>query len=92
MLSFQRGIGQSDEDETHHPTLRPAAFATEVQCRYTHGGTTADVHNVPLCLLLPDGAVKGETKTAISQLQAAPTICKLLGIPIPKTVKARVIG
>jgi hypothetical protein len=81
VLSFQRGIGQSDEDETHPLTLRPPAFATEVQCRYTHGGTTPDVRNVPLYLSPPDGTVKGDTQTAISQLQAAPTICKLLGDP-----------
>jgi predicted AlkP superfamily pyrophosphatase or phosphodiesterase len=57
-----------------------------------HGGTTPDVRNVPLYILPPDGTGKGDTQTVVSQLQVAPTICKLLGIPIPKTMKASVIG
>jgi hypothetical protein len=35
---------------------------------------------------------QGRYSAVISQVQAAPTICKLLGIPIPKTMKAPVIG
>ena len=52
-----------------------------------HGGTTPDVREVPLFLLRPDGQGEGNTGQAISQLQIAPTLCKLLGVPIPDTMK-----
>jgi len=52
-----------------------------------HGGTTADVREVPLYLIRPNIAGKGDTKEVISQLQIAPTICKLLDVPIPETMK-----
>jgi len=51
-----------------------------------HGGTTPDVREVPLYLIGPDIAGKGDTKEAVSQLQMAPTICKLLGIKIPSSM------
>lgn len=51
-----------------------------------HGGTTPDVREVPLYVVEPDGNGKGDTKEEISQLQIAPTICKLLGIDIPKSM------
>ena len=53
-----------------------------------HGGTTADVREIPLYLIRPGHAGKGDTHEVISQLQIAPTICKLLGVEIPETMKA----
>lgn len=53
-----------------------------------HGGTTPDQREVPLYLVRPDGLGKGNTAETLSQLQIAPTICRLLGIPIPQTMKA----
>jgi len=54
----------------------------------SHGGTTPDVRMVPLYLLPPDGGGKGNTREIVSQLQLAPTILTLLGLPIPQTMKA----
>ena len=51
-----------------------------------HGGTTADVREVPLYLIRPGAPGKGDTEETLSQLQIAPTICTLLGIPIPETM------
>jgi predicted AlkP superfamily pyrophosphatase or phosphodiesterase len=53
-----------------------------------HGGTTSDVREVPLYLIRPNVPGKGDTQQVISQLQIAPTICKLLDVPIPKTMKS----
>jgi predicted AlkP superfamily pyrophosphatase or phosphodiesterase len=53
-----------------------------------HGGTTPDVREVPLYLIVPGDAGKGDTHEVVSQLQIAPTICRLLGVEIPKTMKA----
>jgi arylsulfatase A-like enzyme len=53
-----------------------------------HGGTTPEVREVPLFVIQPGIAGKGDSGTTISQLQIAPTICKLLGIPVPETMKA----
>ena len=53
-----------------------------------HGGTTPDVREVPLFLIRPGQAGLGDTGSTVSQLQIAPTICKLLQIEIPKTMKA----
>ncbi len=53
-----------------------------------HGGTTPDVREVPLYLIRPNVAGLGDTLEVISQLQIAPTICRLLEIEIPKTMKA----
>jgi arylsulfatase A-like enzyme len=52
-----------------------------------HGGSTPDVRNVPLYVIPPDGNGAGNTGRTISQLQIAPTVCRLLGVPIPKTMK-----
>ena len=52
-----------------------------------HGGTTPDVREVPLFILRPDAPGKGDTGQVLSQLQIAPTLCKLLGVPIPETMK-----
>jgi predicted AlkP superfamily pyrophosphatase or phosphodiesterase len=53
-----------------------------------HGGTTPDVREVPLYLIKPNNDGKGDTHETVSQLQIAPTICKLLGLEIPSTMKA----
>jgi predicted AlkP superfamily pyrophosphatase or phosphodiesterase len=53
-----------------------------------HGGTTAEVREIPLYLIRSGDAGKGDTHEVISQLQIAPTICKLLGVEIPETMKA----
>jgi len=54
----------------------------------THGGTTPDVREVPLYLLGPEAQGKGDTGEVLSQLQIAPTVCTLLGLPIPSTMQA----
>ncbi len=54
---------------------------------HLHGGTTPDVRQVPLYLVTPDLSGSGDTGQMISQLQIAPTVCKLLGLEIPKTMK-----
>ena len=54
---------------------------------HAHGGTTPDMREVPLYLIRPGVPGKGDTGEVISQLQIAPTMCKLLGIPIPETMK-----
>lgn len=53
-----------------------------------HGGTTADVREVPLYLIRADVPGKGNTEETVSHLQIAPTICRLLAIPAPQTMKA----
>jgi arylsulfatase A-like enzyme len=53
-----------------------------------HGGTTPDMRMVPLFFIQPDVTGEGDTGKNISHLQLAPTICKLLGVPIPETMKA----
>jgi predicted AlkP superfamily pyrophosphatase or phosphodiesterase len=53
-----------------------------------HGGTTPDVREVPLYLIRPRLTGLGDVPTPVSQLQIAPTICKLLELEIPETMKA----
>ena len=52
-----------------------------------HGGDTEAMRMVPLFL---SGGVEaqGDTGQEVSQLQVAPTLCKLLGLPIPATMQA----
>ena len=52
-----------------------------------HGGTTREVRDVPLYLIGQNLVGKGDTKETISQFQIAPTICKLLDVKIPKSMK-----
>jgi predicted AlkP superfamily pyrophosphatase or phosphodiesterase len=52
-----------------------------------HGGTTPEVRDVPLYLIRPGISGQGDTGQTISQLQIAPTICRLLDLPIPSTMK-----
>ncbi len=56
-----------------------------------HGGTTPDVREIPLYLIQKNGAGQGNARQVLSQLQIAPTVCKLLGIPIPPTMKAETV-
>lgn len=44
-------------------------------------GVTPDVRHVPLYMIPPDRQGKGNTGEVVSQLQTAPTIYHLLGIP-----------
>jgi predicted AlkP superfamily pyrophosphatase or phosphodiesterase len=52
-----------------------------------HGTTTSEVREVPLFMIRPGVPGKGDANEVVSQLQLAPTICKLLGVPIPETMK-----
>jgi hypothetical protein len=52
-----------------------------------HGGTTPEVREVPLYLIQPGIPGSGDTGEIISQLQIAPTICSLLGVEIPNSMK-----
>jgi predicted AlkP superfamily pyrophosphatase or phosphodiesterase len=53
-----------------------------------HGGTTPEVRDVPLYLIRAGVQGKGNTGEVLSMLQIAPTLCRLLGIPVPETMKA----
>jgi predicted AlkP superfamily pyrophosphatase or phosphodiesterase len=53
----------------------------------SHGGTTPEVRMVPLFHIKPDRQGSGNTSQVISQLQIAPTLCRLLGLGIPATMK-----
>jgi predicted AlkP superfamily pyrophosphatase or phosphodiesterase len=52
-----------------------------------HGGTTPEQREVPLFIIRSDGQARGDTIETISQLQIAPTILKLLDVPIPPSMK-----
>ena len=52
-----------------------------------HGGTTPEMREVPLFLIRPGLPGEGHTGQALSQLQIAPTICSLLDLPIPETMR-----
>ncbi|MEN8173987.1 MAG: alkaline phosphatase family protein [Chloroflexota bacterium] len=54
---------------------------------HVHGGTTDVERHVPLFLIQPGVPGEGDTGEVVSHLQIAPTVCKLLGIPIPETMK-----
>lgn len=51
-----------------------------------HGGTRPDVRHVPLYFISADGKGQGNTYSLVSQLQIAPTLCRLLDIPAPPTM------
>ncbi len=57
-----------------------------------HGGTTPDVREVPLFVIHPGVPGKGDTGQVLSQLQIAPTLCRMLGVPIPDTMKHSPLG
>jgi predicted AlkP superfamily pyrophosphatase or phosphodiesterase len=52
-----------------------------------HGGTTPEQREVPLFIIPPDGQGKGDTGEIVSHLHIAPTVLKLLDIPIPESMK-----
>jgi len=52
-----------------------------------HGGTTSEQRDVPLFCIQPNFKGRGDTGQVVSHLQIAPTILKLLDIPIPETMK-----
>ena len=52
-----------------------------------HGGTTPEMREVPLYLMRAGLAGLGKMDLPVSQLQVAPTICKLLDLEIPNTMK-----
>jgi predicted AlkP superfamily pyrophosphatase or phosphodiesterase len=54
-----------------------------------HGGTTPEQREVPFFVIQPNGQGRGDTGETISHLQIAPTILKLLDIPIPDTMKQK---
>ncbi len=53
-----------------------------------HGGTLPEVRAVPLYFIRSGFPGQGDTHEQISQLQIAPTLCKLLGLEIPASMKA----
>jgi len=57
-----------------------------------HGGTTPDVREVPLYIIRPNTLGAGNTNETVSHLQLAPTICEMVGVPIPETMKKSPIG
>lgn len=59
-----------------------------MNAEHLHGGTTPDLREVPLFMIRPGVPGEGDTGKTISMLQIAPTICRLLGVPIPETMKA----
>ena len=54
-----------------------------------HGGTTPEQRTVPFFVIQPQGGGRGEVDESISHLQIAPTILKLLNVPIPETMKEK---
>jgi predicted AlkP superfamily pyrophosphatase or phosphodiesterase len=53
-----------------------------------HGGATPDVREVPLFLIRPETQGLGDTGEVLSMLQIAPTVCRLLNVPVPGTMKS----
>jgi predicted AlkP superfamily pyrophosphatase or phosphodiesterase len=51
-----------------------------------HGGSTPDEREVALYLIQQDAPGKGDTREVISQLRIAPTLCRLLDVPIPPSM------
>jgi len=52
-----------------------------------HGGTTPEQREVPLFIIQPDGQGKGNTNEIVSHMQIAPTVLKVLDVPIPSSMK-----
>jgi predicted AlkP superfamily pyrophosphatase or phosphodiesterase len=52
-----------------------------------HGGPAPEQREVPLYVIQPNGLGLGDTGKLASHLQIAPTILKLLELPIPETMK-----
>jgi len=58
-----------------------------VNADHSHGGTTWEVRQVPLFLVRPGLSGSGNTGQVVSQLQIAPTLLLLLGLPAPERMK-----
>lgn len=54
---------------------------------HNHGGSGADVRMVPLYFIQPGVPAGEKAQAPVSQLCIAPTLLKLLGLPIPETMK-----
>ncbi len=54
-----------------------------------HGGAALEQRTVPFFVIQANGQGRGDTGETISHLQVAPTILKLLDVPIPETMKAK---
>jgi predicted AlkP superfamily pyrophosphatase or phosphodiesterase len=54
---------------------------------HQHNGTTPDVRHVPLYIIPSDGNGAGDTHHVVSQLQIAPTVCRLLGVEPAPTMR-----
>jgi bisphosphoglycerate-independent phosphoglycerate mutase (AlkP superfamily) len=54
-----------------------------------HGGTASEQREVPLFIIPPDRKGKGDTGEIVSHLNIAPTVLKLLDIPIPDSMKMK---
>lgn len=52
-----------------------------------HGGTTSEQREVPLFIITPERQGRGLANETVSHLQIAPTILKILDLPIPQTMK-----
>ena len=52
-----------------------------------HGGPASEQRDVPLYLIKPGKKGLGNTGKTVSHLQIAPTILKLIDVPIPETMK-----
>ena len=55
----------------------------------SHGGATPEQRTVPFFVIPPNAYGRGDTGETISHLQIAPTILKLLNVPIPETMKQK---
>ncbi len=53
-----------------------------------HGGTTPGQRTVPFFVIQPSAGGRGEVDESMSHLQIAPTILKVLNVPIPETMKS----
>jgi len=62
-----------------------------INADHFHGGTTSEQRDVPLYVIMPGTPGRGNTGEVLSQLQIAPTICHLLGINPPPTMKAQAV-
>ncbi len=52
-----------------------------------HGGTLPEVRHVPLYWIPLDGRGRGDSGKQVPQLGIAPTLCRLLEIPVPTTME-----
>jgi arylsulfatase A-like enzyme len=53
----------------------------------SHGGASPEQRTVPFFVIQPNDHGRGDTGETISHLQTAPTILKILDVPIPETMK-----